>query len=154
MNQSLCEKKSLDGELNSKPRLYVIDNPEPDKIVLYKLARIIFAETKGNSLPVKEAFAVMIQNRKQKLGLSFETIAGDEKLFGSLNRNSKLNKDFYVDVNNLEFAICLRLAKRIVAENLSDTIFGAVRFHHDDENPAWAVAEGYICQLNNLLFYL
>ncbi len=154
MNQNLCEKNLTESNSVQQPRLVVLDNPCPDKIALYRIARIIYAETKGNSLPVKEAFASMIQNRKQKLGLSLEAISDDKNLFGSLNHNSKMNQDIFVSLDNPEFAICLRLAKRIVAGNLSDVVFGAVRFHHDDENPAWALAEGYVYQLNDLLFYL
>ena len=63
-------------------QLVLITNPDDTQSVAYKLARIVFAETLGASLPVVEAMASLIYNIHLKHEKSFNDIAKDKNIFG------------------------------------------------------------------------
>ena len=69
-------------------QLKLIENPDNTKSVLYKLARIVYAETLAKSLKITEAMSSMIYNIHIKYGKSFADIANDSILFESLNEKS------------------------------------------------------------------
>lgn len=135
-------------------QLTLINNPDGTQIVPYKLARIIFAETNGESLPLVEAMASMINNIHIKYDKSFESISNDADLFECLNPESSRNKNLDVDANNRKFQMCLRTIKTMMRGNLSDTVFGATKFHHANVIPKWAMSRGYISECEDILFYL
>ena len=135
-------------------QLTLIKNPDDTQIVSYKLARIIFAETGGTSLPIVEAMASMINNIHIKYDKSFEAISKDNDLFECLNKKSSRNKKLDVDVNNRNFQMCLRTIKTMMRGNLPDTVFGATKFHHTNIIPSWAMSRGYISECEDILFYL
>ena len=134
--------------------LTLITNNDDSQKVSYKLARLIFAETNGASLPVVEAMASMINNIHIKYDKSFESISNDKDLFECLNETSLRNKNLNIAANDRKFQMCLRVVQTMMRGNLSDTVFGATKFHHANIIPQWAMSRGYISECEDILFYL
>lgn len=135
-------------------QLSLIKNPDETQVLAYNLARIVFAETKGISLKAVEAMTSMIYNIHIKYEKSFEDIATDKNIFDALNEKSPQHKFLSVDTNDKKFQMCLRIVKTMLHGNLSDSVFGATRFHHTDVLPQWAIARGYIFECEDILYYL
>ena len=135
-------------------QLTLIKNNDDTQIVSYKLARIIFAETDGKSLPIVEAMASMINNIHIKYDKSFESISKDSDLFECLNSESLRYQNLNIDAKDRKFQMCLRTVKTMMRENLPDSVFGATKFHHANVIPDWAVSRGYISECEDILFYL
>lgn len=135
-------------------QLTLIENPDNTKIVLYKLSRIVYAETLAQSLPLVEAFSSMIYNIHIKYDKSFEDIANDVNVFEVLNDNSKRNHLLNVNAKDKKFQMCLRVVQKMMNGALRDLVFGATKFHHTDVMPQWAMSRGYIAEIDDILFYL
>ena len=135
-------------------QLTLIENPDNSQRVPYKIARVIYAETSGHSLPVVEAMASMIYNIHLKFDKSFEDIVQDNNIFDVLNKNSRRNELLSVSVNDRKFQMCLRVVQKMIRGNLKDSVFGATKFHHSDVLPTWAASRGYIAEIDDMLFYL
>lgn len=135
-------------------QLQLIENPDNTKYVLYKLARIVYAETLATSLQITEAMSSMIYNIHIKYDKSFIDIANDSNLFESLNKKSPRHKYLQVSVNDRKFQMCLRVVQKMINGNLRDFVFGATNFHHTDVMPQWATSRGYIAEFDDVLFYL
>ncbi len=135
-------------------QLTLIENPDNTKSVLYKLARIVYAETLASSLQITEAMASMIYNIHIKYNKSFEDIANDSDLFESLNETSARHEYLNVPVPDRKFQMCLRVVQKMMHGHLRDCVFGATNFHHSDVMPQWAVSRGYIAEFDDVLFYL
>jgi len=135
-------------------QLVLIKNPDETQIVPYKLARIVFAETRAVSLQVVEAMASLIYNIHMKYNMPFENIANNKDIFEVLDEKSKRHQYMDIDVNDRKFQMCVRTIKTMMRGNLQDTVFGATRFHHTDVIPQWAIARGYITECEDILFYL
>jgi len=135
-------------------QLTLIENFDDTKIVLYKLARIVYAETMASSLRTVEAMASMIYNVHTKCNKSFDDIAKDENLFESLNEKSERHNLLNINANDRKFQMCLRVLQKMMRGNLPDYVFGATRFHHDCVMPGWAISRGYIAEIDDILFYL
>ena len=135
-------------------QLVLITNPDDTQSVAYKLARIVFAETLGASLPVVEAMASLIYNIHLKYEKSFNDIAKDKNIFDVLNEESNRHQYLGVNPNDKKFQMCLRTIKTMMHGNLRDRVFGAVRYHHDNVIPEWALSRGYITECEDILFYL
>ncbi|MBQ0013563.1 MAG: hypothetical protein KBS86_03280 [Proteobacteria bacterium] len=134
--------------------MQLINNPDITKMCVYKIARIIYAETYAKSLRVVEALASMIYNNLQTTQRTLDMLITDSNLFESLNKQSEHHWALSVDARNRGFQMCLRTVNRMLNGNLRDTCFGAMRFHRDEMLPDWAVARGYIADIDGLLFYL
>ena len=135
-------------------QLYLIKNSDDTQIVSYKLARIVYAETGGDSLQSAESMASMIYNIHVKYNKSFEDISQDRNLFESLNDKSLRHSLLSVDSNDRKFQMCLRVVKTMMRGNLQDSVFGATKFHHTDILPNWAMSRGYIYECKDILYYL
>ena len=135
-------------------QLTLIKNPDESNIILYKIARILYAETDMSSLRVVEALASMILNIRLKTGQDFKNIIKDKNIFDSLKPDCERNKKLHVNADNKEFQICLRIAQKTINGNLPDFVSGAVRFHRADFIPDWAMSCGYVTEIDDLLFYL
>jgi len=135
-------------------QMTLIENTDNTKIVPYKLARIVYAETLASSLPVVEAMASMIYNIHIKFDKPFEKIADDKNIFDVLDDNSPRHQYINVCVCDKKFQMCLRVVQKMMHGNLRDTVFGATKFHHADVIPQWAMARGYIAEIDDVLFYL
>ncbi len=135
-------------------QLTLFTNDDTSQIVSYKLARIIFAETSGKTLPIVEAMASMIYNIHIKYNKSFESIAMDADIFECLNLKSIRHNDLNVNPNDRKFQMCLRVVQTMMRGNLRDSVFGATKFHHANIIPQWAMSRGYITECEDILFYL
>jgi hypothetical protein len=138
----------------NKMHLTLIKNPDESKIIHYKLARIIYAETNASSLPAVEALASMIRNYCVASKRALGDIATDRFIFESLDENSVRHPHLLVDISIPEFQMCLRVVSRMLRGELRDSCFHAIRFHRDDVLPSWAVNVGSICEIDGLSFYL
>ena len=134
-------------------QLELIKNPDESQIVIYKVARIIYAETYLPTLPSVEALASMIKNITVQTNRNIIDIIDDADLFSVLKPESPRHKYLSVDANEKAFQMCIRVVKRMVYGDLQDTCSGATRFHRADEMPDWAIARGYIADVDGLLFY-
>ncbi|MBO7645016.1 MAG: cell wall hydrolase [Alphaproteobacteria bacterium] len=134
--------------------MILIENKDDTKIVSYKIARIVYAETLASSLVATEAMASMIYNIHVKYNKSFENIANDKDVFDSLNPKSKRHEYLNVMANDKKFQMCLRVVQTMMRGNLPDTVFGATKFHHEHVIPQWAMSRGYIAEFDGILFYL
>jgi len=135
-------------------QLNLITNNDNTKFIQYKIARIVYAETGAESLPLVEAFASMIYNIHSKYNRSFEDIAHDKNIFDVLNEKSKRHQYMNVNVTDKKFQMCLRVVQTMMHGNLQDFVFGATKFHHADIIPEWAMSRGYIAEYEDILFYL
>ncbi len=135
-------------------QLTVIHQTDENKKIIYKIARVVYAETKAKSLRAVEALTSMIQNLATTSGFSFEQIISDNKLFESLNKTSTNNSFMNVKPTNKGFQMCLRVATRMIQGSLPDCCYGATKFHRDEILPDWATSIGYIADIDGLLFYL
>ena len=135
-------------------QLELIRNPDESQIAVYKVARVIYAETGASSLPVVEALASMIANLSAKSGRSVCDIAGDDEIFESLKSNSVRHEYLCADAAARGMQMCVRVARRMMRGGIPDTCRGATMFHRADTMPEWAVSRGYIADIDGLLFYL
>ncbi|HNY25721.1 MAG TPA: cell wall hydrolase [Alphaproteobacteria bacterium] len=134
--------------------LTLIKNPDESKIILYKIARLVYAETSGSSLAAVEALVSLISNLCITSKRKLSEIIEDENIFESLNKNSPRHNLLLVESNQRDFKMCLRTVQRMLNGNLPDMCFGATRFHHSDVLPDWATSIGYIAEIDGLFFYL
>ena len=133
--------------------LSVICNPDEKSKEKYEIARTIYAETGAASLRLVEAFASMIQNAARACGVSEIEIVRDAKKFESRNAVSPRHAHWNVSANSAAFQMCLRVTNQMIKGTLPDSCCGATRFHHEDELPDWAVALGYVADIDGILFY-
>ena len=131
-------------------QLELIKNTDENKRIGYKVARVVYAETKAVSLPAVEALTAMINNVSKQTGKLLDDIADDAEIFKVL----KDRKNFLdIDTNSRGFQMCLRVVNRMMKGGLADCCNGATRFHHADELPEWAQSIGYVADIDGLLFY-
>lgn len=133
--------------------LSVICNPDEKSKEKYEIARTIYAETGAVSLRLVEAFASMIANAARACGVSEIEIVRDAKKFQSRNTASPHHVRWNVPANSSAFQMCLRVTNQMLKRTLPDSCCGATRFHHEEELPDWAVALGYIADIDGILFY-
>lgn len=134
--------------------LTLIKNTDDSKILLYKIARLIYAETGATSLAAVEALASMIANICLTSQRELDDIVTDKQIFSSLDRKSSRHDLLLVDAQSRQFQMCLRVVQRMLNGDLADSCCGATRFHHVDVLPGWAVSRGYVAEIDGLLFYL
>lgn len=134
-------------------QLHLVKNENPENITIYKLARIVYAETYGKSLQMAEALCAMISNLCLKTMRQLSEIAVDENIFESLNKNSVRHPALFIESDRRDFQMCLRTVKRMINGFLPDCVCGATRFHRAEQLPEWAVAVGYIREVEDLFFY-
>jgi len=113
----------------------------------HAVAYVVYMETNAKSLRVVEAMCSMIYNAANHNPENIKAIISDSKLFKSVNSDS------VVDVNCRGYQMCLRVATRMLHGNLPDSCNHATMFHHANTMPDWAVARGYVADIDNLLFY-
>jgi hypothetical protein len=87
----------------SQMHLTLIKNPDESKRILYRIARLVYAETNASSLAAVEALSSMIANACRASKRPLNEIAGDETLFESLGKDSPRRRDLMVDANRRDF---------------------------------------------------
>jgi hypothetical protein len=136
----------------SHPHLRVIENFDLDKRIFYRIARIIYAETRAASLAEVEALASMVANAK-RAGASLEDLSEDKLLFECLDKDSARHGDLMIRYDSPALQMCLRTLSRALTGILRDTTRGATRFHRAEMLPSWATDIGSISETGNLHFY-
>lgn len=130
-------------------QLSLIKNTDMYTRLSHSVARTVYEQTGAVSLHVVEALTSMIKNLSDKTGLDISDIISDKTIFS--DENKILNATDYV--NNRKFEMCVRVASRMLSGGLPDCCHGATMFHHADVIPKWAIARGYIDDVDGLLFY-
>lgn len=121
---------------------------------VYNIARVIFAETCGQSLRVVEAMASLIANGARANNQTEYDFVMKSGLFESLNPKSTHHDLLNTDSHARTLQMCLRVTDKMLKHNLPDSCFGATKFHRTEFNPSWSIARGYILELDGILFYL
>ena len=135
-------------------QLTLIKNQNDYPRDVYKIARVIFAETCGQSLRVVEALATMIANGARVNNQSELDFVMKSGLFESLDKHSEHHDLLKVNPNARAFQMCLRVTDKMLKHHLDDCCFGATKFHRSEFNPDWSIARGYILEMDGLFFYL
>ncbi|MCL2629511.1 MAG: cell wall hydrolase [Alphaproteobacteria bacterium] len=149
MTQALTAARTA---LNPAAHLTVEDNQDLSRRTLYRLARIIYAETHA-VLPDAEALASMIANLR-RANSALEDISEDADLFECLNKKSERHADLLIRYDSRELQMCLRTLSRALSGVLKDSTRGAVRFHRAQLLPDWATSVGSVSEIGNLHFYI
>ncbi|MBR6751907.1 MAG: hypothetical protein IKL95_01395 [Alphaproteobacteria bacterium] len=121
---------------------------------VYKIARVVYAETYAQSLRVVEALASMIANGARRNNQSELDFVMKSGLFESLDKKSKNHYLLKVNADARTFQMCVRVVDKMLKHHLDDCCFGATKFHRVELNPKWTWGRGYILELDGLLFYL
>lgn len=132
----------------------IINNRDTYQSDVYKIARVIFAETCGQSLRVVEALASMIENGARANNQTEIDFVMQSGLFESLDKHSKNHDLINVSPDARAFQMCIRVTDKMLKHNLEDCCFGATKFHRTELNPSWSIARGYILEMDGLLFYI
>ncbi|MDR0319123.1 MAG: cell wall hydrolase [Rickettsiales bacterium] len=142
----------LTGESRPHPHLTVIENTDLPRRALFRMARLIYAETRAASLAEIEALASMVANLV-RAGRSLEDMAEDKRLFECLNKSSARHADLLLRHDSAAMQICVRTLARALTGVLADQTRGAARFHRAENLPDWATGVGSVCEIGNLHFY-
>jgi hypothetical protein len=131
-------------------QLKLIKNTDMSATLSYRIARVVYEQTGAETLHVVEALTSMIKNLSDKTGVDISDIISDKTIFADENKilNTADN------VNDRKFQMCVRVASRMLSGGLPDCCHGATKFHHANVIPDWAIARGYIDDVDGLLFYL
>jgi len=154
MNSSLVALQTKQMPEPKRPEFSLIKNDNEDKAAIYKLARIVFAETQASSLLAVESLCAMVCNLCVSTGRNIKDIVTDESIFESLSKKSARHQDLLIDSNSSAFQMCLRTVKRMLSGQLQNQIMNATKFHRVENLPDWAVPLGYVAEVDGLLFYL
>lgn len=119
----------------------------------YDVARVVYAETLATSLRVVEALTSMISNATKNNYHDISKMLRNKNIFESINVESQRHKYLYVDTSRRDFQMCLRVAIRMLHGNLSDECNHATMFHRANLMPQWAIARGYVADIDGILFY-
>ncbi len=119
----------------------------------YNVARIVYAETMAVSLRVVEALTSMISNATKNNYHDIVKMLRNKDIFESIRDESVRHKYLSVDASSTGFQMCLRVAVRMLHGNLADACNHATMFHRAELLPKWAVARGYVADIDGILFY-
>ena len=134
-------------------QMEIIEAQDERTALAYMVARVVYAETLAKSLRVVEALTSMIFNAAAHDIKNVRHIISDKHCFESLNSESVRHEFLSVDKSRRDFQMCLRTAQTMLHGNLPDMCRHATMFHRTELLPSWAVARGYICDIDGLLFY-
>jgi hypothetical protein len=131
----------------------VIEIQNESMALAYAIARVVYAETLAKSLRVVEALTSMISNVVRCDNRNIKDVISDKTLFESLNSESNRHKFLSVDASRRDFQMCVRVAQTMQHGCLPDMCNHATRFHRDELLPEWALARGYVADIDGILFY-
>ncbi|MBE6457693.1 MAG: hypothetical protein E7011_02720 [Alphaproteobacteria bacterium] len=135
-------------------QLTLIQNPDASASLAYQIARVVFAQTGATSLSLVEAMTSMIKNLSAKTNRSVSSIIRDKTIFDVLDTASPHHGRLTVPASSRQYQMCLRTAQRMLSGLLPDCCNGATMYHHANILPDWAIARGYIADIDGILFYL
>lgn len=119
----------------------------------YRVARVVYAQTGGISLPLIEAFTSMIKNIATASNQNVSDIISDSDIFPVLHSTDMNHSRLYVSANDKHFQVCQRTAHRMLSGGLGDCCYGATKYHFANVIPDWATSRGYIADIDGVLFY-
>ena len=134
-------------------QMEIIEAHNETMTLAYMVARIVYAETLAKSLRVVEALTSMIFNAAANDVKNIRHIISNQNIFESLRNESVRHEYLSVDASRRDFQMCLRVAKTMLHGKLPDMCCHATMFHRAELLPTWAVARGYICDIDGILFY-
>ena len=134
-------------------QMEIIEAHDETIALAYAVARIVYAETLAKSLRVVEALTSMIYNAAAHDIKNIRHIIFYSQIFESLRAESTRHEFLSVDALRRDFQMCLRTSKTMLHGNLLDMCNHATMFHRAEFLPSWAVARGYICDIDGILFY-
>ena len=135
-------------------QLTLIQNPDASASLAYQIARVVFAQTGATSLSLVEAMTSMIKNLSAKTNRSVSSIIRDKTIFDVLDTASPHHGRLTVPASSRQYQMCLRTAQRMLSGLLPDCCNSATMYHHANILPDWAIARGYIADIDGILFYL
>ena len=131
----------------------LIEMQNESMALAYAIARVVYAETLAKSLHVVEALTSMISNAAHHNNRNVKDIISDKTLFESLNSESNRHEFLSVDASRRDFQMCVRVAQTMLHGHLPDMCNHATKFHRDEMLPKWAIARGYVADIDGILFY-
>lgn len=134
-------------------QMEIIEAHDETIALAYAVARIVYAETLAKTLRVVEALTSMIYNAAAHDIKNIRHVISDSQIFESLRAESTRHEFLSIDASRRDFQMCLRVAKTMLHGNLPDMCNHATMFHRAEFLPSWAVARGYICDIDGILFY-
>ncbi len=134
-------------------QMEIIEAHNETMTLAYMVARIVYAETLAKSLRVVEALTSMIFNAAAHDVKNIRHVISDSHIFESLCKDSTRHGFLSVDASRRDFQMCLRVAQTMLHGRLPDMCCHAIMFHRAEFLPSWAVARGYICDIDGILFY-
>jgi spore germination cell wall hydrolase CwlJ-like protein len=127
------------------------------------LARTIWGEARGEGKTGMEAVACVVQNRvavarahKGRYWWGHDIISVCQKpfQFSCWNANDPQRaKVIAVTDRNVQFAACLRVARRCVLGKIRDITNGATHYHTADVMPHWAEGQKPCAVIGHHIFY-
>ena len=126
------------------------------------LARTMWGEARGQGNEGLRAVACVVLNRvaiaEDKGGYwwgnNIIQVCQKPYQFSCWNRTDpNFRKLQAVDIKNLHFATCVRIARRAVAGTLKDNTNGATHYHADYIMPYWARGQTPVATIGNHIFY-
>ena len=95
----------------------------------------------------------MIANISKRDNRNVKEIISDKTIFESLNSESNRYEYLSIDASRRDFQMCVRVAQSMIHGKLPDMCNHATSFHRDENLPNWAIARGYIADIDGILFY-
>jgi hypothetical protein len=95
-------------------QITVIRNPDMSGTtnMAYKIARVVYAQTGGVSLPLVCAFTSMIKNLSDASGVAISNLISDKTIFPALKGSDINHVRLHVPAQNRAFQMCVRTAYR------------------------------------------
>lgn len=128
---------------------------QKDKVgAQYFVAITLYHEGYGYNLKELEAIGSVVKNRfdfyiniKQKK--TWEQVCSDSTIFKFWASDDCIESPIITDPL---FAMCSRVAGRVIAGILKDTTNGALRYHHSTDMPHWARGKTGL-EIGDFIFY-
>lgn len=126
------------------------------------LARTIYGEARGESIPGQEAIASVVLNRVAKAqkygsfwwGNTIAEVCQKPWQFSCWNaRDPNLPVIKAVDDSDPAFATCKRISLRAIAGLLADRTNGATHYHTKRLRPKWSIGKIPCAELGSHFFY-
>ncbi|MHA1541326.1 MAG: hypothetical protein ACTSXL_03880 [Alphaproteobacteria bacterium] len=120
----------------------------------YVVALTLYHEGYGYGLKELESLASVIKNRFDyyqniKIKKTWEEVCMDTEIFSFWKTDDCIEQPIITDQF---FAMCSRIAGRVVSNLLADRTDGAMRFHHNLDLPKWAEKRVGL-PIGNFVFY-
>lgn len=138
------------------------DNPVFEALAVDTLARTIWGEARGESQSGMEAVGCVVQNRVAVAqakggywwGNDIIKVCQKPFQFSCWNANDPNRLRLMgVTERNIQFATCLRIARRVVHGRIPDITGGATHYHASDIFPHWAVGQKPVATIGHHIFY-